>query len=274
MPADTLFPAGAELLRAAGSQSDAISKDNQAKTDATIKTGDSASSELGAERRQMSSQQAAVALQKMTDQENKIQITPQLALGLVKNTGDKSWLQAVGTKMRADVYTGLYTHGMSLAQAKKAPKITQTFDKDSNTIRHAVVYTDEDGVIQTLPLDSGITPKKLNEGKGGNRGGGKGGGGNADSMDFKKRKEFLAQFNKRRAEYADPARAAEAKALDPEKYNQDMQWIKDKQDLYDKITTEMSQGGGTGNEAPAAAGGNSGAPFDADAFIKDALGSK
>jgi len=31
--------------------------------------------------------------------------------------------------MRADVYTGLYTHGMALANAKKSPKVTLTYDK-------------------------------------------------------------------------------------------------------------------------------------------------
>lgn len=39
-----------------------------------------------------------------------VTITPQIAHGFSKNTGDEGWMQQVGQKMRADVLMGIYTH--------------------------------------------------------------------------------------------------------------------------------------------------------------------
>ena len=67
------------------------------------------------------------------------------------------------------------------------------------------------------------------------------------------------------------------KATDPDKLSQQQQWIRDNQDQYDKLVKGMGKAGGGGEGQPAPAGGapsSDNAPFDADAFIKDALGGK
>ncbi len=111
--ADTLFPAGAQLLDSAAQTSNATQQQQQAKTDTTVKSGDAASANLTGEREQMSADQAKMALEAMNEKFNTVEITPQLAMGLVRNTGDKEWMKAIGQKMRADMYTAIYTHGIN-----------------------------------------------------------------------------------------------------------------------------------------------------------------
>lgn len=271
--ADTLYPAAGQLLQGSAQTALGNAELEQKKTQTTVQAGEAASSELGADRRQMSSQQAQQKLVQMQAEARlkgeMITITPQLALGLVKNTGDKGWLQAAGQSMRADVYTSLYTHGMDLAYAKKAPKITQIYDENGK-IRHAVVYTDEQGNQQQLMLDAGMTPEKLHPQRPG-----AGRAGAANSMDFKKNQQFIRSYEKARGEMADPARASQLKSTNPDSYTEKTQWIKDNQDKYDSIVKSMGNAGSGGAAAPAAGGGGAApdnAPFDADSFIKDALG--
>ena len=51
---------------------------------------------------------------KMDHDQNMITITPQIALGLVKQTGDREWMKAIGTKIPAPVYTATYIHPRNL----------------------------------------------------------------------------------------------------------------------------------------------------------------
>lgn len=268
-----LYGEGASLLQASGNQAANIAQTRQATTDTTVKAGEAAGAQVGETQRQISAQQATMALEKMKASEKMqgkvLTITPQIALGLAKNTGDREWMQAVGQDMRSDVLLGLYTHGMSLQQAKKAPKVTQIYDGNGK-IRHAVVYTDEQGNIQQLMLDEGIAPEALNKGKGG---GAKKTGAAKDDT-FKKQKEFNRAYEKLRSVYDDPMKAQETKIANPDKYNQDLQWLKDNQDQYDQNVRAM---GKAGSPSPAAGVGGSSAvpdnaPFNADAFIRDALG--
>jgi hypothetical protein len=172
--------------------------------------------------------------------------------------------------MRADVVMAMYTHGIKLNESKKAPKVTQIYDANGR-IRHAVVYTDEDGNEQQLMLDQGITPENLNKGKGGGK---KGGSGSDDSL--KKMKEFNRAYEKARSEISDPSKAGQMKATDSKGFEEKMQWLKDNQDQYDANIKALGKGGGA--EIPGQAPGTGtpaapdNAPFDADAFIKDALG--
>lgn len=259
--ADELFSAGAGLLKGAA---DTAVDQNLKEKELRQKSGDAASGELGADRRQMSVQQAAMALQKLKDAEDQITITPQIALGLVKNTGNKEWLSATGTKMRADMLLGIYT---AESKRKYQQKLTQTYDKDG-TVRHVLITPDEEGNPTEWYLDPGMNADKLHPGKGG-----KGGSGGDDT--FKKNKEFLAQYNKRRAEYSDPIKAKEIQQTNPDKYNEDQQWLKDNMDQYDKLTRSMGKAGAQPPKPAAGASGDSGGSqgFDADAFIKEALGS-
>ena len=270
---DTAFGASAELLGEAGQTELGVSKLKTEQTGQTMDAGVQASTQMGEDRRQGTfdqKQKAAQALAKFKAQQamqgKLVTITPQIALGMVKNTGDKEWLAAVGQQMEAPVLMSLYTHGIKTDQAKKAPKITQIYDDDGK-VRHAVVYTDEDGNQQQLLLDKGMTPEQLNKGKGGK---GKAGSGGDDT--FKKNKQFLTEYDKRKAEYSDPLKAHEVQKSDPKRYDEDMQWLKDNQDTYDSLTKQMGKAGGGGGAAPDAGGGQQdNAPFDADDFIKEAL---
>lgn len=265
----SMYGEGAQLLEGAAQTQGKTQELQQEKTNMLVKSGDQASANLAGERQQISGQQAAMALEKMKASEEQMTITPQIALGLAKNTGDKEWMKAIGTKLRSDVLLGLYTHGMTLAAQKRSPKISQIYDQ-SGKIRHAVVYTDEDGNMQSLMLDQGITPKTLNEGK---HAPGRPKGGSGGSDEFKNKKEFNRAYEKRRSEYADPIKADEVKKTNPEKYDEDIQWLKDNQDTYDTNVRGMGKGGGAeGAPEPTAGGGAPQAPFDADSFIKDALG--
>lgn len=268
----SLYGEGAQLLEGSAQTQTDTAKLEQAKTDTTVEAGKASGAQLGETERQISSQQATMALEKMKASDKMqgkvVTITPQIALGMAKNTGDPSWMQAIGQDMRSDVLMSLYTHGIKLDQAKKAPKITQVYDANGK-IRHAVVYTDEQGNIQQLILDAGITPENLNKGKGGK--GGRGGAGkDPEEMSFKEKKAFIDMYQKRRAEYSDPMRSEDIKKRNPEKYNQDQQWLKDNLDTNDQILKSMGQGGAA---APSSGGtATPEAPFDADAFIEDALG--
>jgi len=270
---DNLFGTAAGLLEGAGQQQLEEKKVEQVPQSEGVKAGESAAGNISAEKQTaMSGQQAqqlAVLKDKLDQASNMMTITPQVALGMVKNTGDKEWMKAIGQKMRADVVLGMYTHGIKLNQAKKAPKVTQIYDKDGK-VRHSVVYTDEDGNEQQLMLDEGMTPDQLNKGKGGKS---KSGSGSDDSL--KKMKEFNRAYEKARSEISDPSKAAQLQATNPESFKEKSQWLKDNQDQYDANIKALGKGGGAaipGAAAPAGEGGADNAPFDADAFIKDALG--
>lgn len=109
---DTLFPAAASLLSSAGEQQQQQEKTNQQPAQTMAENGRQADDGL--------QQQKLAQLKAQLDHaENMITITPQLALGLAKNTGDKEWIKATGQKMRADVYTSLYSHGLMTKLAGK-----------------------------------------------------------------------------------------------------------------------------------------------------------
>lgn len=257
----SLYGEGAQLLESGAASARQTGQQNVEREKIASENIRSATGELGAMGRQLSAQDAAVALKKMEMAENQIEITPQIALGLSKNTGDKEWMTSVGQRMRADVVLGLYTHGLTLQQMKRSPKVTQVYD-DKGKIRHAVVYTDEQGTLQQLMLDAGMTPEKLHPPKPGAGGG----------DDFKKNKEFIKSHEKAAALFNDPFKSKQLKSTDPDQWNRaHEEYIKD-QDRYDQLKTSM---GGAGSAQPSGDGETpapDNTPFDADAFIKDALG--
>ena len=276
MPAPgTLFGEATQALEGASSTAQKTNEIAQKDRSNTIKAGEAAGGEVGASGRQAAGAQDAQKLaelhSKLNQAENMFTVTPQIALGLVKNTGDKSWLEAVGKPIRADVFSALYTHGMALANEKKSPKVTLTYGKDGK-VSHTLVWQDADGNPQQIQLDQGMATKLLNEGKGGGKK-----GGDSSSEELKKMKEFNRAYEKARAEISDPFKAKTLQMTNPEKFAQSEQWLKDNQDQYDANIKALGKGGGAavgGGGAPAAGGGAQpdNAPFDADAFIKDALG--
>lgn len=259
---DTLYPAGGQMVQTginAGMEGKKLDLLQSEQSQKTMEAGLGAVRDVQGDRNKI---MAVERLKQMEAMENKIEITPQLALGLVKNTGDKDWLSAVGQRMRADVYTALYTHGMAVNQSKRAPKVTQIYD-EKGKIRHAVIYTDDQGNIQQLPLDTGFTPEQLHPPK----------PGTGTSPEDKKNKEFMRSHEKQAALFNDPVKSKQLKAMDPEQWNmQHEEYMKD-QDRYDKLKTSLGKGGG----GPAGTGGGDSAvpdnsPFDSDAFIQSALG--
>ena len=245
--------------------------------DVAAESGRAASQQIGEDRRQkqgaQNDQQYLQLQDKLQRAQNMMEITPQIALGLVKNTGDKEWMKAVGQKMRSDVVLGMYTHGIKAEQVKRAPRITELYNADG-TIQHGVVYTDENGQQQTLPLDPGMSADKLYKAKNAGR---SGGAGKADDLSFKKMKEFNRAYEKMRTDMSDPTKAAELKATNPDKFSENTQFLKDNEDQYDANLKALGKGGGApvgggSGDAGSDQDGGDNAPFDADAFIKDSLG--
>ena len=259
--ADTLFPAAGQLLEGAANTNTQTNDLLQKQKQLTSNQGQSAGSEVGANERQMSSQEAAQKLKQMELQDT-INITPQIALGLAKNTGDPSWMQAVGTPIRPDVMLVLYTHGMAVNNSKKSPKVTQVYDADGK-VRHAVVYTDEEGNVQQHVIDEGMTPEKLHPGK----------PGAAKDTSQKKSEAFMKAHEKQAALFNNASASQQLKATDPEQWNREHEeYLKD-QDRYDQLKTSMGTGGGS--PAPAAApaqGADDQAPFDVHEFLQSVPG--
>jgi hypothetical protein len=276
MPAPgTLFGEATQALEGASSTAQQTNEIAQKDRSNTIQAGEAAGAEVGATGRQAAGAQDAQKLaelhSKLNQAENMFTMTAQIASGLTKNTGDPEWFKSVGQPMRADVAMSLYTHGMALANEKKSPKVTLTYGKDGK-VSHTLVWQDADGNPQQVQLDEGAASEVLNKGKGGGKKGGVGG----SDEELKKMKEFNRAYEKARAEVADPARAAQLKATNPDDFSSKQQFLKDNQDQYDANIKALGKGGGAAvpGAAPAAGGGGDGgsAPFDADAFIKDALG--
>jgi hypothetical protein len=251
MPGETLFPAALQ---------------GQAEATQSAQAG----ADLEAKKSEATAQEGIAAMNEKLDQaENMVTITPQIALGMVKNTGDKEWLKAVGTKMRSDVAIAMYTNSIKTEYAKHQPKVTQVYGDDGK-IRHAVVYTDPDGNQQQLLLDPGMKPEQLNKGKGGSAKPSN----KASDDTFKKNKEFMRAHEKQASLLNDPVKSKELQATNADQYNKMKEEFDKDQDRYDQLKTQMGAAGGSA--APAAGGGqqSDNAPFDADALIKEALSNK
>lgn len=125
MPGDTLFSDAIQGQEAAGQQQVQNNKNKQAENDQGADTAE---------------QGGIQALHdKLSQLNNEVTISPQMALGLVKNTGDKEWLKATGQKMRADVLLSFFKDGINKKIAGKvfsAPygdkKISFTMAPDQN----------------------------------------------------------------------------------------------------------------------------------------------
>lgn len=138
---------------------------------------------------------------------NMVTITPELAKGLVDSTGDKSWEQAMGTKMDGKIYSSLLTMGVrknyrnniigTPSGTFQYNTDTQQFDKigDAKPTKmtgylhgkkfSGTISYDDSGQPMFKPLDEGITPadEHPNKGKG---------AGKEDPQD----KEFLKTYRK------------------------------------------------------------------------------
>lgn len=118
--AEELFSAGGQI--AANAAGTAV--DQNLKQKETLERGAEVSQKQGADIGEISMQQKAqMALEKLRASEDQVTITPQIALGLVKNTGNKDWLTSIGTKMRSDVLLGMYSHGINAKFAGKEYKV-------------------------------------------------------------------------------------------------------------------------------------------------------
>lgn len=266
--ADTLYPESAQLLggasRSAGDNADRSQKDSQFAASA----GEANSAGLP-DLKDISGQQAAQKLEQL--KRLGVQITPQMALGLFNiNKDDPNFMTLSGSHMDPHMLLGWTALEYKKQFEKMKSKVVQVYGKDGK-IQHAVLVPDENGGPPTqYILDEGMNASHLHP-----KGSGKGSGGPKDET-FKKNQQFIKSYEKARGEIADPARAAQLKATNPDSYTEKTQWLKDNQDQYDTLVKEMGQAGATG--APGGTPGDTpsgtpdNAPFDADAFIKDALG--
>src|SRR6266478_3285967 len=105
--ADTLYPAGAPLMESGAASARQVGQEKVEREKIASENARSTTSEVGQDLRQVQSQQAAVDLEKLKAsdkmQGKMMTITPQIALGLSRNTGDPGWLQAIGQDIRSDV---------------------------------------------------------------------------------------------------------------------------------------------------------------------------
>lgn len=271
---ETLFGAGAQLLESSAGTASDINKQKQEATKTTVDAGASAGSEIGARQRQQMSGQQAQQLEmlksKLTQQENLMTITPQIALGLAKHSKNPDWLKAVGTQMRSDVVLGLYT---AESKAHYTPRyITK---QDGDQVSHGWSWFDPDtGQEMFVPSDKGgpkysptargeVTPKdksKVDK------------KGKDDTL--KKNEDFMRSHEKQAALFNDPVKANQLKTTNPDQYNRMYEEYQKDQDRYDQLKTSMGAAGGPAVPASGANPDQGSAPFDADAFIKEAVGGQ
>jgi len=124
---DNLFGTAAGAMTTAVNAAEESNAQDERSREATMRQGSEASAQLGESNRLgqkgQQEQQLEVLKAKLNEAENTMLITPQIALGLVKNTGDKEWMRAVGTKMRSDVLMAMYTHGINAKLQGKEFKV-------------------------------------------------------------------------------------------------------------------------------------------------------
>jgi hypothetical protein len=149
--ADNLFGASAGLLESAGQkQTQNMEIAQKPITQATDASNTARQNQVSAQ----DAQKLAMLKSQLDQAENMIDITPQIALGLVKNTGDKEWMKAIGQKMRADVVMAMYTHGINTKISQK--EITTMIGKNKVTLQP---YIDDDGqlAVKQIASDEGTT---------------------------------------------------------------------------------------------------------------------
>ena len=250
MPADNLYGEGAQLLSGATQASSEMARTKAEGDRTTAEAGSQAAGRLSEQRLQ--SQRAHAAIQQIDEQAimngHMMKITPNVALGLAKETKDPEWLKAIGQTMPTGFVLGNMKLSMEKEMKARAPKISQY--NDNGKIRHTVVYQDEDGNIQQLLLDPGMTPEQLNKGKGGGRG-----GKNAEeTMNFRQKQQFIRSYESRKKQYDKDTEFA----TDTGKFADDKQWLDDNRDTYDGVVKTMAKGGsgGAGGPAPKPSGGS------------------
>ena len=155
--ADTLFPAALQGQEAALQGANANADRQQETQKEGVDAGKAASSNLAGERQQAMSGQQAQQLAQLKDKldqaSNMVTITPQIALGLVKNTGNKEWLKAIGQKQRADVVLSFMRDGINKRIAGK--EYTTSLDGKDYRIGMNI---DDNGDPQPSILSIGDTP--------------------------------------------------------------------------------------------------------------------
>jgi hypothetical protein len=154
MPNDTLFPAAAQLLGKAGTDVQANADRSQQNNNLGVETAEGAGlASADAQAKQQKKQQFDAAQAALDRQANMVQVTPQIALGLVKNTGNKEWMKSVGQPIRADVLMSFLRTGINEKIAGKEYKTIK--DGKEYTIANDI---DENGDIQPRIVTVGDAP--------------------------------------------------------------------------------------------------------------------
>jgi len=134
---DNLFGTAAEAMTTAVNAAEESNAQDERSREATMRQGSEASAQLGESNRLgqkgQQEQQLAVLQSKLDQAQNMILITPPIAVGLARHTGDREWLKSIGQKLPAQVYTSLYTQGIYNKIAGRVWKIPQG-DKELSVI--------------------------------------------------------------------------------------------------------------------------------------------
>lgn len=209
-----------------------------------------------------------------TREGNSVTITPQLAEGLSKATGDESWKRATGTKMDARIYSSLLTMGV---KKKLSNRIVQTdsgtfeFNEEDGSfnkigpgktkemtgfiggkkMRGTISY-DDDGNPTFKPLDEGITPAAEHPTKPKAASG----GGKEETPEQKKEKalKILNDISKAKDQQAKKALVEGYNKIAPD-VGLDPYEDSDADKLKAKITAELKSGAATAGSAIKAGAG-------------------
>jgi hypothetical protein len=263
-PEGSVYGAGARLMESSAGTAQSIGQQDVERKKIAAEQSMSSEKETGADIRQISSQQADMALKKLDMQTKSMNVTPQIAVGLARYMGPAAF-QLIGPQDPHFVLGLLHAQVQQDMAKLKAPK-EFNFRVGDKTVPGVMHYNEDTSSWEIKQLGEGGTVGTP-EGRGG-----KGKGGGDDT--FKKNKEFMRSYEKDEAILNDPTKSAQLKASSPDEFAVIQDRVSKNRDRYDQLKTDLGSAGGA--PKPAAGGGGAAtpdnSPFDADAFIKDALG--
>jgi hypothetical protein len=143
-----LLGQGASLLRGAADTAVGMAGIEERRRAANLQNLQTGIAQMAETMRQKMSERAATERQNKQLDAQLIEITPELARGVAKATGDDGWNQAVGKKLRADVYSALLAHGTTKNLANKIT--TYEEEKDGKVFSVTALVDPDSGAKQEI----------------------------------------------------------------------------------------------------------------------------
>jgi len=265
MPNDTLFEAGAGLLKGAAAT---VSDTNQQSLDQqriTSEAGSKASDRVSEEAK---SKQAALMALKKIDEQGLAQghtfiMSPQVAVGLMQDDKDPSWLKMIGQPVPTGLVLGKMKGDFQMKLDKmKAPK-EFNFKVGDKTVPGAMHWNEDTQSWDLQQLGEGgqtfsPTARGLDTPASRKKGAGKG---SKDQLD--KDKVWLKEYDANK-KWLTSDEARHVKNNNPEEYKRRSAWVEDNTPKFDEVTRRLEDSGETpspdsGGAAPSPASAPTGA---------------